>query len=166
MIPVRTPNQPNTLLNDKSMKEIKTLIHIHAPAEVVWNILMDFTSWPEWNPFITSIERSGQEKNRLQVTMQLPGSHKPFKASPVIIHLEEKREFRWLGRIGFRGIFDAEHYFILEELPSGSTSLTHGELFSGILPPLMGGTLQKTEQGFKQMNMALKKRCERRAGIR
>jgi hypothetical protein len=142
------------------MKEIYTLIHIHASAEHVWNTLMDFDTWPEWNPFITSIERSRQKENSLNVTMQPPGSKRPFNASPVIIRSVENKEFRWLGHIGIKGVFDAEHYFILERLPNGSTSLTHGERFSGILPPFMSGTLKKTEQGFKLMNMALKKRCE------
>ena len=36
-------------------KQIKTSIHINATKEKVWEILMDFEKYPEWNPFIKSI---------------------------------------------------------------------------------------------------------------
>jgi hypothetical protein len=58
----------------------------------------------------------------------------------------------------FKGLFDGEHYFILEPLEDGKTKLTHGETFSGILVPLFAKTLQKTERGFMRMNQDLNER--------
>ncbi|VVB87011.1 Polyketide cyclase / dehydrase and lipid transport [uncultured archaeon] len=34
------------------MKELRTEIEIQASADRVWQILTDFASFPEWNPFI------------------------------------------------------------------------------------------------------------------
>lgn len=34
---------------------IDTNVVIHASAEIVWDVLMDWKSFPEWNPFITSL---------------------------------------------------------------------------------------------------------------
>jgi hypothetical protein len=38
--------------------------------------------------------------------------------------------------------------------------LEHAERFSGLLPPLMGGLLKDSEEGFRLMNQALKTRVE------
>ncbi len=34
------------------MKSLKTSITIEAAPSVVWDILMDFEAYPDWNPFI------------------------------------------------------------------------------------------------------------------
>lgn len=79
---------------------------------------------------------------------------------PDILKFEPEREFRWKGKFGIKGIFDGEHYFILEETGEHQTKFIHGEIFSGILVGLMGGALANTRDGFVLMNEALKKECE------
>ena len=37
-------------------KELISAIEIEAPAEKVWESLIDFTAYPAWNPFITRAE--------------------------------------------------------------------------------------------------------------
>jgi uncharacterized protein YndB with AHSA1/START domain len=37
-------------------KSIKTEIVINASKEKVWHVLTDFKRYPQWNPFITSVE--------------------------------------------------------------------------------------------------------------
>src|SRR5215210_9363232 len=34
------------------MKELHSEIEINAPAQRVWEVLTDFASYPQWNPFI------------------------------------------------------------------------------------------------------------------
>ena len=60
----------------------------------------------------------------------------------------------------FPGIFDGEHYFLLEPIGESRTRLTQGEKFSGLLVGLLSGTLSTTEAGFKAMNTALKQQAE------
>tara|TARA_R100000278_G_C5377313_1_gene131182 strand:- start:53 stop:310 length:258 start_codon:yes stop_codon:yes gene_type:complete len=81
---------------------------------------------------------------------------------PVILKLEPSKEFRWKGKLGIKGIFDGEHFFILEKETDDSTRFIHGEKFSGILVSLMGKTLDKTKEGFEIMNEAIKRECERK----
>jgi hypothetical protein len=152
-------NEQAPLYNLLFMKKIETVIHIHRPLEQVWDVLMDFAAYPEWNPFITSISGDPFPGNRIKVTAKLPGK-KGMEFKPVVLKSEPMSELRWKGKLIFKGLFDGEHYFILNRLPNGSTALHHGERFSGILPPVLKGMLKKTEMGFQKMNVALKERCE------
>jgi hypothetical protein len=57
--------------------------------------------------------------------------------SPSVLVTTNDREFRWKGRLLFPGLFDGEHYFLLEDSPSGGTHFRHGERFSGLLVNLL-----------------------------
>ena len=60
-----------------------------------------------------------------------------------------------------------EHYFRLHALAGGGTRLTHGEVFGGLLVPLLWGRLTtKTRQRFQDFNAALRARAERERGQR
>ena len=141
------------------MKNMESDIIIDAPAEKVWNILMDFESHPEWNPFIRSI--SGEPKEGENITVRLkPPDGKEMTFRPVILKNEREKEFRWKGKLFIKGLFDGEHYFKLEKIDNSTTKFIHGENFSGILVGLLSGALKNTLAGFQDMNEALKARCE------
>lgn len=140
------------------MPTIQTSIEIAAEPEQVWQALTDLDSYPEWNPFI--IEGSGElrQGEKLKLRMKPPGG-KAMTFKPEVLVVDSGSELRWVGHLLFHGLFDGEHWFTLH--PDGAgTKLTQGEYFSGLLPPLMGGMLKKTEQGFRDMNVALKERVE------
>lgn len=81
--------------------------------------------------------------------------------TPRVLVFDAEREFRWKGQLLLPGIFDGEHYFILQPEPSGGTRFIHGEKFSGILLPFLSKSLDtSTLSGFREMNQALKQRCE------
>ncbi|MFO7799550.1 SRPBCC family protein [Rhodohalobacter sp.] len=142
------------------MKEIKTIIHIHAPVHIVWDTLMNFQDYSRWNPFIREIEGHAETGKQISVTMLPPNFDKPMTFSPNVLKNESQKEFRWKGKLFIKGLFDGEHYFLLEKLPNGSTALEHGESFSGLMVPFLKSTVKKTELGFQQMNIALKEVCE------
>lgn len=110
---------------------------IQAPMAEVWRILTDFPGYPQWNPFITRISDSLQTGARLHVRIQLVGGKAMFFSPQVLCC--ELPELRWQGR----------------------TKLVHGECFSGLQVGLFAHSL---ENGFKQMNEALKQKAER-AGL-
>ena len=83
-----------------------------------------------------------------------------FKPTVLVLHPE--RELRWLGHLLLPGVFDGEHYFLLEPIADNGTRLTQGERFAGILVGLFGGTLTATGAGFRAMNAALKREAEKR----
>ncbi len=59
------------------------------------------------------------------------------------------------------GLFDGEHYFVLEKIDAEKTRFIHSEQFSGFLTGIILKMIQEgTIRGFKAMNTALKIRVE------
>ena len=144
------------------MKRIETQIAIAAPPERVWAILTDFPAHASWNPFITAISGEPRQGGRLAIRVQPPGG-RGMNFRPRLLAVEPGRELRWLGRLFVPGLFDGEHYFLLEPA-AGGTRLTHGEKFSGLLVAMMGRSgFDPIERGFEAMNQALKARAEGKA---
>lgn len=142
------------------MKMLETTIDIDAPVALVWEVLTDFTAYPSWNPFVKSIEGELRKGARLKNAISLDGKKEQI-FQPTIIKLEHEREFRWLGHLLVKGLFDGEHYFKLEQIRKGSTRFNHGERFTGLfVGPLMRLIGAETQQGFEAMNQALKQRVE------
>ena len=143
------------------MKEIKTEIDINAPIDKVWNILTDFKTYPNWNPFIVSLEGDVQIGSVFKVVLNPPES-KPMTFKPRCLQMELNKEFVWLGKLFFTGIFDGKHIFELKENGPSKTKLVQREEFKGLLVPLLWNQLDKnTRKGFEMMNEKLKEEAEK-----
>ena len=141
------------------MREIKTKITINASKEKVWNTFIKVEKYGEWNPFIESIHGNLQVGEQIEVRLTPPdGKAMTFK--PTVLVFDENKEFRWLGKLFFKGVFDGEHYFQLIDNQDGTMTFIHGEKFKGFLVGLMGSILDNTKKGFELMNEALKKEVE------
>jgi len=142
------------------MKQIRTDIIINASPKTVWEILTDFDRYPEWNPFIKSFEGKPEPGSRFRVTIQQPDSS-PMTFRPTCRIMREQAEFRWLGQLFIRGLFDGEHIFELKSAGDNQTRFVQRENFKGLLVPLLWKQLDtKARKGFKLMNEQLKKRAE------
>ncbi len=142
------------------MKELHTEIEIQASDKRVWQLLTDFASFPEWNPFIRQAKGEVKVGARLEVHIQPSGaSGMTFK--PVVLKVEPNRELRWIGRLLMPGLFDGEHIFTIETLDTNRVRFTQREVFTGLLVPLFARSLDKdTRRGFEEMNQALKSQAE------
>jgi len=141
------------------MLQLETRIGIAATADRLWSILMDFPAYPRWNPFVRSIEGRAEVGATLSVLLQPPGG-RPMRFRPQVRVVERPREFRWKGRLFIPGLFDGDHFFVIEEAAEGSV-FHHGERFTGLLVPLLRRSLEgATRQGFIAMNEALKREAE------
>ncbi|MCK9397442.1 MAG: SRPBCC domain-containing protein [Methylobacter sp.] len=142
------------------MHEIKTEIEIAATPERVWSILIDFIAYPQWNPFIRSINGVIKTGERLTAFIQPTGS-KGMTFRPTVLVALPNQELRWLGHLLLPGVFDGEHYFKIEPISPGRVRFIHGEKFSGILVALAKSKLEgETKSGFIAMNQALKNQAE------
>jgi len=142
------------------MREISTQIEINSSPDKVWDILIDFDKYPEWNPFILSIIGKPKLRERLKVTlMAKPDKHMVFK--PKVTMCEKNKRFVWLGQLFMTGLFDGHHFFELKSKGGGSTTFIHREEFSGLLVPMFWKSIEdNTHKSFIEMNLALKKRVE------
>ena len=138
------------------MHEINTEIEIAATPERVWSILMDFIAYPQWNPFIRSINGAVKTGERLKIFIQ-PTGGKGMTFRPTVLVALPNQELRWLGHFLLPGIFDGEHYFQIESIAQDRVRFIQGEKFSGILVGLAKAKLEgETKSGFIAMNQALK----------
>lgn len=141
------------------MHEIATEIEINASPARVWSVLVDFSAYPDWNPFIRELVGMPHVGETLKVTIS-PGDGKKMTFRPKVSVAEPERELGWLGRLLIPGLFDGEHSFRIVALASNRVRLVHGERFSGLLVGLARTSLEGTRAGFEAMNRALKARAE------
>lgn len=135
--------------------KIHTSININATPQQVWDVLMNFKEYPQWNPFIQSITGIPKVGHTIKVNLT------DMTFTPLILKQQQYKELRWKGQLWLKGIFDGEHYFILSPNEQGGTLFEHGEIFSGLLVALVKNkVIPNTTQGFKTMNEALKQRVE------
>jgi hypothetical protein len=144
------------------VKIIRVVTDIAAPAQAVWAELSAVATYPEWNPFITTLEGELVAGGRLKVRIVAPGG-RPMTFRPTVTEVVEGKRLEWLGRLVVPGVFDGRHSFLLEDLGGGSTRLTQAEEFSGILVPLTRTIVERTHAGFEAMNNALRLRAEKAA---
>ena len=136
------------------MQELRTEIEIDATPERVWQVLTDFERYPEWNPFMVSVEGVAREGERLKSRI---GS---MTFRPVVLAVDAPRELRWRGRLLLPGVFDGAHRFQIEPLGAERVRFVQSERFEGLLALLMTLIGKSTRRGFEAMNAALKQRAE------
>ncbi len=140
--------------------ELYSEIEIRSSPERIWEILTDFSRYPEWNPFIRSIRGDLVKGGRIIAELRPPGS-KGMTIRPVLLKADPPNEIRWKGHLVIRGLFDGEHIFEIRPEGTGRCRFIQREIFSGLLLPLVTRMLKGgTAHGFAEMNKALKERAE------
>lgn len=141
--------------------EIITKITIKSTPEKVWKILTNFDAYPDWNPFIKSIDGQIKVGNKITARIEPPGAiGMTFK--PEILTFVKNKELSWLGHLLFPGLLDGKHKFKLIDNKDGTTTFIHSEQFSGILVPFLKKKLKNnTKNGYIEMNKKLKELAER-----
>lgn len=137
--------------------EVRTEILIERPLNKVYSALTEFDKYPQWNPY--HVEVSGELKvgSKLEVNIRRPDG-KEISLPPHLMVLDENREVTWGG--GVKGIFYGEHRFILERVNESTTRLHHNEDFSGCAVYFADLPIEIIEQGYREMNVALKQYLE------
>ncbi|MDB9931814.1 SRPBCC domain-containing protein [Flavobacteriales bacterium] len=139
--------------------QLSTEIRIKVSSQEIWQELIDFNSYPSWNPFITKIEGIPKQHNQLKASIG------GMKFKPIVLESTPNKKLVWLGKLLFKGFFDGKHSFeIIEEV--NKCVFIQSETFTGILDPLFKKKLKTdTKQGFEAMNEALKLRVESKKSL-
>lgn len=143
--------------------EIKT--KIQASPETVYKNLMEFTSYPDWNPMITRIEGDAQVGSRLDLLFKMENRGREQRVRATVSKNVHNKEFRWVRTLFMSCLYRSEHYFLIDDHGKGRAAdqctFTHGETFSGLLLSIFkkrfGPHLEST---FTSFNEAFKTRVE------
>lgn len=136
--------------------KILTDITISAPAQHVWNMLVNVDNYETWNPFFikgSGIIQTAGEKLSLQLS-----NGKIIK--PTVKVFDIAKELRWDGAILGNWFFGGSHYFYLKSVNTHTTLVTHGEDFWGLIPKLMPSFIHKIKLDYQKVNDSLKQHCE------
>lgn len=141
--------------------EIEKIIEIRAPVEKVYDILMDFKSYSEWNPMIRKVVGQPIVGQKLNIAVTMDEGSLLEMETEVLVN-DRNRQLRWVGIFYFAWLFRGEHYFMIEPQSSTSTCIfRHGEKLTGILVPLLRWFYgEKLPKAYVSMNSAIKLRAE------
>jgi hypothetical protein len=145
------------------LKEIHTEIDIEATPEKAWEVLTDFNSFPQWNPFMHQIIGAPKVGTKLKIYIHT-SSGKRRTYGPTVTKVEPPHELRWYGKSFIPGIFNGERIFTIEPLKKDNVRFVHREIFTGFIVSLVGDRLDKDmNQSFVVMNNAFKEKVEQEA---
>ncbi len=142
------------------MNEINTEIIINAPKKVIWDILTDFPSYSEWNPFLIKVIGEASPGGNIFFVAKSEGAIVPVLAN--ITEYEFEKKFSWGGPpfTLFKSIFGAEHFFIIEEISPTQCRFRNNERMEGVIADVTWALIEKSEPAYHAMNQALKERAE------
>jgi hypothetical protein len=142
------------------MAVYRTTFPVAASPARVWEVIVDFERWHEWNPSVPSIRGDATAGSKLRLTLAMPG-RPSAKVSAVLTDLEPERRFRWHGNVAGDWFFAGTRELLLEAGDGGSTLVTHVEGVTGAFFPvfraLMGSAIQ---QHHDNLNAAHARRAE------
>jgi hypothetical protein len=142
-------------------RHVESAVEIDASPAVVWRELLDFRSYRDWNPLLRRVRGEPRVGTRVRALLSQSGLP-PVVIVPEVIAREEERELRWVSDSPVPGVLTAEHTFLLTPLDDGNrTRFIQRERFEGLVAAAMPERLvSQVEQGFDEMNRALKRRVE------
>ncbi|RDB24897.1 hypothetical protein Hypma_007964 [Hypsizygus marmoreus] len=165
--------------------EASARIEIDAPLLDVWNVLLDFPAYSEWNPFVRSQvvadhfrvptpDQVVEEDRRLIIKVQIPPLQNPVDAnSPSnpfhsqvslenITHIDVgNRRMAWRAIFLPEQLLDSERWQALSTSEEGKTLYEAREIFRGPLSHVVDALFAKgLQDGFDAQAVALKTRTE------
>ncbi len=146
-------------------------VEIDAPAEFVWDVLVDYPRYPEWNPYTVAVETTLELGEPIDLTLPNPdGSPGTFINREYIRVVDPPRHLRYDTGDEMEGIFAVRDQYI-EPLGPERCSYRTTDTFSGEHAQLViDANGQWVKEGFDAVARALKERAEtlwaHRAGAR
>jgi hypothetical protein len=140
---------------------INSEIVLAASPERSWEVLTDFSKYPDWNPYLTRVEATFAPGEKVNFTLIDGNFSGPMELQARLGEIAPNEQFYWIGTLGIRGIYDTRHGFSLHPLENGDTLLRHYEEFRGLLAwliPKREERIAHTLTSFKKMNQALQER--------
>jgi uncharacterized protein YndB with AHSA1/START domain len=131
-------------------------INIRAQPERVWSLLTDAAAFPRWNSTVTSIE--GQIALGQKIKLRVPLAPKRvFKLK--VSEFEPGARMVWSD--GAAPMFRGVRTFTLSPRDNGSIDFAMVEVFSGLMLPMIAGSLPDFAPSFERYAADLKLAAEK-----
>jgi hypothetical protein len=138
------------------MKSFAASVTIRARPEAVWALLTDAAGYPSWNSTVTKID--GRIAAGEKVTVHAKAA--PGRAFPLkVTEFAPPRSMVWAGGMPL-GLFTGARSFTLTPLPGGEVTFGMRETYSGLLAPLITGSIPDLQPAFEAFAADLKRRTE------
>lgn len=132
---------------------------IDAPRELVWRLLMDFDSYPEWNPFMQSVAGRAAVGRTLHIRLTPPGADEQDVEGKIFV-FRPPRKLRWQSRLLAPGVRDLEYEVIVAPLGPNRAEVIQRARYEGLLAVFTD--IDSTKAGLEAMTAALEHRAEAR----
>ena len=131
---------------------------IRAPAELVWGLLTDASSYRDWNPAVLSIEGAMAPGNRIKL-VSIASPNRTFTLE--VTSMQAPERMVWSDGMPL-GLFRGVRTYQLHPVGAGTTfSMT--EEFTGPLSGLIARSIPDLTESFNQFADGLKAAAERSA---
>ena len=135
---------------------------IEAPITDVWLALIDFPSYPVWNPFTPRVSTDLEIGSPVQLHVVMPGRSASDRTEWLNL-VEPEKTICWGMHMGAPWLLTANRWQCLTPLSDTRTEYVTTDKFSGLLAPLVMALYAKPiETGFQQVADGLKAYVENR----
>jgi hypothetical protein len=140
-------------------RAVEHRIGVQAPAEVVWEVVSDFSTWKDWNPLYRKAEGQMKIGTALTLEQHLPGEP-PKVIAPIVQDWVPYEQLHWRStRLG--GFVTAIRYLEIENMGPNNSTFSNGELFMGLLLRFVSREeRRKLKAAFTEMGEAVRDRAE------
>jgi hypothetical protein len=133
-------------------------VNIRAKPGTLWALLTNAAEFPKWNSTVTAIEGDIALGQRLALRVPAaPG--RVFK--PKVTELDPEKRMVWSD--GAAPMFKGVRTFTLTPRDDGTTDFAMVEVFTGVMLPMIKGSLPDFGPPFEQYAVDLKRESERRS---
>jgi hypothetical protein len=143
------------------MKFFEASALIDANPDLIWTILTDAPSLSKWDSGVERVEGRIAPGETIKVFSKVS----PGRAFPVkVTDFTPPRTMRWSSGMPL-GLFKGERTFTLTQQGSTSTRFTMREEYTGLMLPLIWGSIPDLGPSFTQFATGLKAQAEAKARV-
>ncbi|GJM43090.1 MAG: hypothetical protein DHS20C20_33720 [Ardenticatenaceae bacterium] len=138
------------------MRKYSATTTINAPAQTVWDILVNPAGYPEWDPGMVRVEGTLALGEKVKFFTKFS----PDQAFAVkVTGFEPGKKMVFTGGMPL-GLFKSERTHTLTAVEGGQVVFHTEETFSGLLLPIFGRTIPDLTESFEAFSAGLKHAAE------
>lgn len=137
--------------------QVGVAIHINASPKRVWSLLTNAADFPRWNSTVSSIDGTIALGEKLALRVPV-APKRTFKLK--VIALEPEKSMVWGD--GAAPMFKGRRSYTLTPRSDGTVDFAMVEVFSGLMLPMIKGSLPDFAPVFETYAADLKREAERR----